>query len=261
MLKQNNKILITGGNSYIAKSLYNALKDKYEITCITRQDFDLTNREKTNEWFKDKYFNTLIHTAITGGSRLKEDDGDVIYKNLLMHSNLLNNNLSYQKFINFGSGAELNSPTDPYGLSKAIIRESILPLPYHYNIRIFGVFDENELDTRFIKANLKRYINKQPMEIHQNKYMDFFYMEDLVSLIEFYILNDSLPKEINCTYSESRTLYHIADIINHLNNYKVDIKINKPNMEKEYIGKFTDLGIKYIGLQDGIKKVYKKLLK
>ena len=37
------KILITGGNGYIAKNLYNAFKDKYDVTSITRQDFDLTD--------------------------------------------------------------------------------------------------------------------------------------------------------------------------------------------------------------------------
>ena len=34
------KILITGANGYIGKSLYNALKDKYDVTAVTRTDFD-----------------------------------------------------------------------------------------------------------------------------------------------------------------------------------------------------------------------------
>ena len=33
------------------------------------------------------------------------------------------------------------------------------------------------------------------------------------------LLNDNLPKEIDCTYCESKTLYHITDIINHLNSF------------------------------------------
>jgi hypothetical protein len=80
--------------------------------------------------------------------------------------------------------------------------------------------------------------------------------------IEFKVLdliNDNLPKEIDCTYSQSRTLYHISDIINHLDGYKVDIKINESGIGKEYTGKFTDLGINYIGLEKGIETVYNKL--
>jgi hypothetical protein len=50
------KILITGGNGYIARSLYNALKEDYEISLITRKDFDLTSFEATNKFFDGKSF-------------------------------------------------------------------------------------------------------------------------------------------------------------------------------------------------------------
>ena len=76
-------ILITGGNGYIAKSLTLGLGD-YNITSITRNDFDLTNRSSTDAWFKEKYFDVVIHTAIEGGSRLKQDDSSVFYNNLIL---------------------------------------------------------------------------------------------------------------------------------------------------------------------------------
>ncbi len=47
------KILITGGNGYIAKSLYKGLKH-YDITSITRNDFDLIDREATKKGGKGK---------------------------------------------------------------------------------------------------------------------------------------------------------------------------------------------------------------
>jgi hypothetical protein len=128
-----------------------------------------------------------------------------------------------------------------------------------YNIRIYGVFDENEWETRFIKACIEKYINHEDLNIYQNKYMDFFYIKDLVSLVEFYILNNNLPKEIDCSYSSSRTLYHIADIINHLDKHKVNITVEESGIGKEYIGSFTALGINYIGLEKGIINVYNKL--
>jgi GDP-L-fucose synthase len=253
------KILITGGNGYIAKSLYNSLKNKHNITCITRQDLDLTSFKEMNKFFRDKYFDVVIHCAVQGGSRLREDlykDMDV---NLTMYYNLLHHRFCYNKLIHFGSGAEISNPESPYGLSKKVITNSISEIENFYNIRVFAVFDENELDTRFIKSNLKKYINREPIEIYQNKYMDFFYMEDLVSLVEFYILNENPPKEIDCVYPESKTLHHIANMINKLDEYKVEIKINEPELGKEYIGKFADLGLEYIGLEKGIENVYNKL--
>jgi len=252
------KILITGGNGYIAKSLTAALRNTHEVYAPTRQQLNLIDSKAVNTWFEDKYFDVVIHCAVVGGSRLKPEDSSIMDQNLQMYYNLLSCKSKYNKFIHFGSGAETYLNT-PYGWSKNIIYKSILEKENFYNIRIFGVFDENEWETRFIKTCIKKYINNEPMEIHQNKYMDFFYMEDLVSLVEFYILNNNLPKEIDCTYYESKTLYHITDIINHLNGHQVEIKLNNSGIGTEYIGKFTDLGINYIGLEKGIIETYNKL--
>ena len=245
------KILITGGNGYVAKSLTAALRNNHEVYTITRKQLNLIDSKAVNTWFEDKHFDVVIHCAVVGGSRLKLEDSSIIDQNLQMYYNLLTHKNKYNKFINFGSGAELFTEHTPYSLSKSIIRESIIEKENFYNIRIFGVFDENEWETRFIKTSIKKYINNEPMEIHQNKYMDFFYMEDLV--------NDNLPKEIDCTYCESKTLYHITDIINHLNNHQVEIKLNNSGIGIKYIGKFTDLGINYIGLEQGIIETYNKL--
>tara|TARA_Y100000004_G_scaffold180601_1_gene225410 strand:- start:222 stop:998 length:777 start_codon:yes stop_codon:yes gene_type:complete len=253
------KILITGGNGYIAKSLASKLNNTISIT---RKDFDLTDREATNNWFNGKYFDIVIHTAVVGGSRLKKDNGDIFYQNIQMFYNLLNNKHNFNKFIHFGSGAELNMPTDPYGLSKNIISKIIDSEPNFYNIRIFGVFDKNELNTRFIKNSIKRYINKQSIEIHQDKLMDFFYMEDLVKLVKYYIKhNKSLPKNVDCIYDACIKDYlsDIANIINSLSNYKVKINIGE-GKGKNYVGSNNPLDVEWIGLEQGIKKTYKQLL-
>ena len=245
-------ILITGGNGYIAKSLSDGLwrgMNRYDITSITRKDFDLTDREATSKWFKDKYFDVIIHTAVVGGSRLHNDDADVLYQN--KHC--------FGKLINFGSGAELGMPNDPYGLSKKVISNFIDAEPFFYNIRIYGVFNENEWDTRFIKSNIKRYINKEHINIHQDKLMDFFYMKDLIKLVDYYITEKHIPKNIDCTYSQSYSLLDIAHVINNLSDYKVGI-VAKTTKVKDYVGKFNLPDLKWIGLEKGIKDTYKKLL-
>jgi nucleoside-diphosphate-sugar epimerase len=67
------KILITGGNGFIAKALYEKWKNVYDLTTITRQDFDLTAFEAVSSFFQDKYFDVVLHCAVQGGSRLKQD--------------------------------------------------------------------------------------------------------------------------------------------------------------------------------------------
>ena len=253
------KILITGSNGYIAKSIYSSLSSKYDITTVTRQDFDLTCCASTYEFFCDKSFDVVIHTATSGGSRLKEETDSAIRENLLMYRNLLNHQDKFTKFISFGSGAELNNPTTPYGISKQMIADSMFSKPNFLNLRIFAVFDENELDTRFIKGNIQRYINREDMVIHQDKQMDFFYMEDLVSLVDYFLSREEwVYEEVDCVYMEKYTLRNMAEMINNLSDYKVNIKlgINKGN---PYIGTWRGLPIRLVGLENGIQETYNKL--
>jgi dTDP-4-dehydrorhamnose reductase len=255
-------ILITGGNGYIAQSIYKELKDVYSIHLLTRQEVDLRNSSEVNAWFADKHFDVVIHTAIVGGHRLKEESYSVIDDNLQMYYNLLSNKNKFDRFINIGSGAELQYTDRPYALSKHIIRKSMSMYDNFYNVRVYATFDENELDTRFIKANIKRYKNKEPMTIHNNIQMDFFYMVDFIKVIGYYIEEASPKKEVDCTYSTSHFLYEIAEIINNQSDYKVSVQINDhETIIPNYIGRYTDIGLDYIGLKQGITSVYNKLCK
>jgi nucleoside-diphosphate-sugar epimerase len=254
------KVLITGAEGYVGKSIYSNIKDIYDVTPISRKDLDLTNGKLVISWFKDKTFDVVIHCAVIGGSRLKEDSQEVVHKNLSMYYNLLQCRSKYTKFIHFGSGAELHDKNNPYGLSKHIIRQSILEKDNFFNLRIFGVFDENELDTRFIKANIRRYINKEAIVIYEDKYMDFIYMLDLIKIVNYYIVNMNPPKEVNCSYNTVCTLTRIAQIINDLDDYKVDIKVDSFKGQN-YHGDGNNLYIDFIGLKQGIKEVYEKLKK
>lgn len=262
-------VLITGGNGYIAKSLIDKLKhlSTYNITSITREDFDLTNKSHTDKWFNKKYFDVIIHTAAKGVNRLVETNDNICYQNIQMFYNLLNNKHCFNKLIHFGSGAELGMPYEPYGLSKNVISKIIDTEPNFYNIRIFGIFDKNELDTRFIKSNIKRYLNKQPLEVYQDKLMDFFYMEDLVELVKYYIKPNKesfshihLPKNVDCIYDAcvKDSLLDIAYLINSLSNYKVKINVGE-GKGKNYVGSNNPFDIKWIGLEQGIKETYKQI--
>ena len=84
------KILITGGGGYLATKITSSLSEKYEITSITRNDFNLLDENLTRSWFKDKHYDVVIHTAIVGGSRLKNDTTDVVYKNIKMYNLAVN---------------------------------------------------------------------------------------------------------------------------------------------------------------------------
>jgi GDP-L-fucose synthase len=253
------KILITGGNGYIAKSITNNLWNKYYIISPGQEELDLLDSKSVDTFFEGKYFDVVIHTATVGGSRLEEEDETVSFYNLIMFYNLLRKKEQFNKLISFGSGAEYRVDYSPYGFSKKIINKLIHKHDNFYNLRIYAVFDEKEADRRFIKSNIQRYLNKEPMIIHQNKLMDFIYMKDLISIIEFYILNKDLPTEIDCVYDQTQSLEAIVKQINQLSNYTVPINIEIEELGSPYIGNYNNLSLHYIGLKQGIKNVYNKL--
>jgi len=255
------RILITGANGYIGKSLRNALRSKHYVSVITRDEVDLTKATEVKAFFdKSHFFDVVLHCAVAGAPNPRSEDWDIMDNNLKMYYNLLQNRNRFARLIHFGSGAETYLPSTPYGYSKKVIAKSILNQDNFYNIKIFGVFDENELDTRFIKANIKRYIAKEPMQINENKFMDFFYMQDLVKVIEYYVDKKEPPKEFDCVYIEgSPTLTQLSLMINDLDEHKVKIFVGNPEGDS-YTSKYrSELPIEFIGLEEGIKQVYNKL--
>ena len=254
-------ILLTGGNGYVAKSIIARFKNDHVITSISRQDFDLTNGKCLSDWLETKYFDVVLHTAIVGGNRLIPDKPSVLDENLSMYFNLVNNKHHFGKLITFGSGSQYYLSDTPHGKSKAIINESVEKNFNFYDLRIFGVFDQNEMSTRFIKANILRYIKKEPMIIHTNKIMDFAYMQDLISTVEYYMTNSNLAKDINCCYEEKYTLKTIAHMINSLDTHKVPIIIEKKTQLEFYCGDSGLPPINIVGLSQGIQKTFLALSK
>ena len=255
------KVLITGGNGYIGKTLTEKLNKYYDVHSVSRDDFDLTDSHSVNAWFEGKNFDVVLHTAISGGSRLKQDSFDVVDENLMMYYNLHSNRDRFDRLINFASGAEIHNPDSPYGRSKKLVHDSVLNTHNFYNLRIYGLFDENELDTRFIKSNILRYIKKEPLVVHTNKVMDFFYMRDLVYLVRYYINSDAPVSDASCVYKEKFTLVHIAELINQLDTYEVPIHVeNMGKLGTAYCAKDKIPPGELIGLRRGIEQTYKNII-
>ena len=255
------KILITGGNGYIAKSIANRLWEKHHIVAPGREELDLLDSKSVDTFFEGKYFDVVIHTATLGGNRLKEEDETVSFYNLIMFYNLIRKKEQFNKLISFGSGAEYRVEYTPYGFSKKIINKLIHKHDNFYNLRIYAVFDEKEKDTRFIKSNIQRYLNNEPILIHQDKLMDFIYMPDLISIVEHYIVGKDLLKEVDCIYDDTVSLSNIAQQINNISTSKVPINIEDPLPGQNYIGIYNELPIAFIGLKQGIINTYTQLEK
>ena len=259
-------VLVTGGNGYIAKSIARYCNTQFNLDIVTRAECNLEDRKSVDLFMQNKEYDCVIHTAIAGGSRLKDDESSVVFKNVSMVQNLLRHKNKFNRFINIGSGASIWMPDTPYGMSKQIIEKYVGELDEGFTLNVYGVFDEYELDTRFIKANIKRYIKKEPLSIHCNKYMSFFYMKDFINLLQQYVALDvnHLSKVIDCCYDKTYSLHEIAsDMINKLSDYSVPILETKNDEVEYYCGIKVPRSVapaNFIGIHKGIIETYKALL-
>ena len=178
------KILITGGKGNIAQMIKRNLSDYYEIDNPSRQELNILNKDEIENYLNAKSYDILIHTAILGGRRTKEENGDVTHNNLLMLENLLFFSDKFKMIINFDSGAIYNRatdilnrkeeellsiPIDYYGFSKYMIYQRSLQHNNMFNFRIFNIFHTNEEPDRFIKACFLSKQDKRHFTIFEDK--------------------------------------------------------------------------------------------
>ena len=252
--------------------LFRSLKEKHNFILLNRQNVNLLDEKDIFSKLEDKKPDIIIHTAIEGGRRNSNDNEGIVYKNLLMFENLLYFKNSVKFILNIASGAEFDRskdinlktedeifhcvPKDYYGLSKNIISQKCLIYKNFYNLRIFGCFDENELDTRFIKNCILKSIKNENIVIHGDKKMDFFYLKDLIKVIEYILLYNCADFDINMSYEQKTKLSEIATNIVNLNKSKSKIVIENLN-DLNYNGDFKklmSLPIMLEGIENGIKK-------
>jgi UDP-glucose 4-epimerase len=275
------KILLIGKNGFIASSLYQIFKkQKYDIYNTSKEELNFLNKESVDNFMNNTKFDYLIFPPVYGGNRTSEDKNEIIKLNIKMYHNMLNHKDKFKLIFYFGSGAcfdrnininnfnnsELGKsiPKDYYGYSKYYIENDIRKYNNIVNLRIFNCFGLNELSSRMIKHNIINYINNDNIIIHQDRFFDFFYIDDIFTIIINLMntdLKNIIKKEFNCVYKKKLRLSDIANIINNLDDKKVIINILDKNLGKSYTGKYNlDFKCNFIGLSNGIKIMYKKLL-
>ena len=57
------KLVITGGNGYIASLVREAVHNDVEVVALTRKELDLSNTEEVREWFTNHEYDYVFHTG------------------------------------------------------------------------------------------------------------------------------------------------------------------------------------------------------
>lgn len=274
------RMLITGGNGFIARNLFEQLNGKYKIFSASRQELDLLDSSKVFNYIKSNQFDVIIHTATYDAApkHSKKDPTKVLENNLRMFFNIARCKDYFRKMIYFGSGAEYDRehwipnmkedyfdqyvPADQYGFSKYIMTKYTLSNNGVYNLRLFSGFGKYEdWRVRIISSICHNAVLDLPITINQNKYYDFVYINDLVRIVEWFINNEPKKKVYNVCTGKAVDFKTIAEKIISISGKKLEIKIAAEGLGKEYSGDNTLLlselkGFEFTPIDTSIKALY-----
>lgn len=278
------KVLITGANGFIGKSLTVGLRsEKIETVALGRKEMDLLSDISVSDALNFHRPDVVVHCAVMGNGRPGNDTQEMFDQNIRMYNNLKSQMSKFGCMINIGTGAEFDrrrdlrlvresqvlssSPIDFYGHSKNLIARDIYFTDRFFNLRIFGCFGPLEGEDRLLKIAFNKNLISGDLQIADDKEMDFVHVDDLASAVTFFSENfesSSLPKDVNVVYSQKMRL---SEIIKHfIPAEETRIRVNVgPSSSHNYTGDSTainSLGISCFSrdsLKNSLEKYYNVL--
>ena len=249
------KVLITGGDGFLAKSFAARLFEKYELVICSRSSLDLSNADAVKSFLQAHDFDVVIHTATYDAAprNSPKDPNKVLENNLRMFYNLARNKDYFGKMLFFGSGAEFSRehwqpymkesyfdtyvPTDQYGYSKYLMTQYALTTSNIFNLRLFGVFGEyDDWRYRFIPNACAHAVMGQAIHVHNNAIVDYLYIDDLVSVVTWFIENTPRFQVYNVCTGIAKEHIAIADMISDLTQHRSSVVVNNKQIVKQYSG-------------------------
>ena len=263
------KILFTGHRGFLGRELIPQLMKDYEVY---KFEGDLRDFQKLNQFVTDNRIEKIIHAAARGGRRFKVDDYSVLEENLITSVNVLRLGLPTVAFCSgaiYGRQEKVSNvreseagkrfPHDFYGQSKFLFRQLVKENSEVKLLRFFNVFGISETPGRFLRTNITRYWNRQPMIVFQDFYMDFFYVYDSVPILKRWLSGEVIPSEVNLVYQEKYLLSDICIKVNELGPHKVPVQIDKQELGSDYCGNgsvLATMGFTLNGLDYGIRSMF-----
>lgn len=274
------KILITGGNGFIARNLLERLSDRYTVIAPNSKELNLLDSAKVFDFIRNERFSIIIHTATYDAApkHSTKDPTKVLENNLKMFFNIVRCKDYFDKIIYFGSGAEFGRenwipmmkedyfdqhvPTDQYGLSKYIMTKYTQLSSNIYNLRLFGVFGKyDDWRTRFISNACCYAVMDMPVRINQNVFFDFLYIDDLIKIVKWFINNKPQKNVYNICTGNVYDFKTIAEKIIEISGKKLEINIKTEGLGREYSGDNSLLlkelkDFEFIPIDESIKALY-----
>jgi GDP-L-fucose synthase len=257
------KIAVIGARGFVGSSLCHYLSLNNQVTAITRDTLDVLNPSEVNIFLKTNTYDVIINAAATMTDNSITDTRN----NLGLFMNFHNCRSLFGKFINLGSGAEfdrttnINSadpedifkvlPADSYGFGQNVKSRICQSTNNFYTIRIFNCFGHGEIATRLFP----KYLDSDQFTITNDRYFDYFSIQDLCLTVEHCIDNTWTIKDINAVYPDKYKISEVLGKFCTLNNLESKFIVNStsPNNYTGNGNPLSSLLIKLNGLEHGLK--------
>ena len=275
------KILLTGGSGFIGKNIKESfLNETYTIITPSRSELDCFDDKSVASFFAHQSFDIVIHSAAKPGHRNAQDTTGILMANSRMIFNLLKYKNSWGKLFNMGSGAIYDMlhyepkmkeeyfgthiPRDEHGYNKYIFGL----LSPHYNnqvidFRIFGLFGKYEdYAIRYISNAICKTLFNLPITLGQNRKFDYLFIDDLMPVLDYFIIHEAKYSAYNITPDFSIELLEIARNIQARTSPLNKIIVHKEGLGTEYSGDNARLkneikSISFTPIDHSIDRLYK----
>ena len=266
MEKERLNILLIGKNGFIGKNLYELLSSsKYNITSLSRNELDVTKFSEVEKTLKSKKYDFVINCA----SDMRDSPAGS-FNNVKSFLNFYLNRGLFGHYITFGSGAEYGPvlQSNPmlennvnsffantfYGLGKKVISNLCEDTSNFISLRLFGCFGKYEKDFRLLKRFKK---STNVFNLQNNRLFDYFWVEDIIPVLEYIFNYKTEFHNINLTYSEKIDLFEFLERFKVFHRCDTEIIMDGQESRYYYIGdnnRLLSMNIKLQGLDAGLQK-------
>jgi dTDP-4-dehydrorhamnose reductase len=253
------KILILGAGGFIGSYIAPLLTKDNIVMSITKPGIDVTDAAAVRNMLEQSQPDFVINCITYGGNLdSSSKDPSIVAKNLAMYYNFKCNSELFGKYINIGSGVEVDTNNNSaYAVSKRMINKD-LDYNKFYNLRLYGCFGSQESDSRLLKRFLA---TDGPFVLKDDREFDYISISDFYRTLH-YVINNNTYRTIDCVYHKKRTLSEFLRLFCDINNIDKEIIVESTS-KNSYTGESATLdimqsqGLELYGIMHGMKEYMK----
>lgn len=265
------RIFVTGSAGFIGSKLVEHFKSKgHAVLHPVRSEVNLADHVQVSKFFDENAIDCVVHCAVAGRTNMTGQDLAISGENIIMIRNLYSNKSKFKRLINVASGYEFDHlncnidkihehevefvlPEASYGMGKNIVSRIVRGTDEWFNLRLFGMFHEDESDIRFFK---KLKSGTGPFTIDADREFDFVYLNDVLPMFDIAVEGNLRHKCVNLVYPEKFLMSELVKYFCDVHGLDRTVVV-KGKGNKHYTGawnRWADYNYPRVGLKEALKR-------